>query len=326
MAKDIAMLVLQIGVILFAARIFGKLAKKLHVPSVLGELIAGIVIGPYVLGKIGIGIHGFENGLFPLVDGASISVSPSLYAIATIGSIILLFMSGLETDLNQFFRYSIAGTLVGLGGAIVSFLFGDWLGMWMLKTGFMDARCLFLGILCTATSVGITARILSEKKSIDSPEGTTILAAAVIDDVLGIIALAIVMGIVGVSTAGGGSVDWGHIGMIALKSFGIWLGITAVGLALAHRIAQVLKWFPPSGTFSILALGLALIISGLFEVPTYTAFETSVHTSPVLLFPKRISHFPSNGICQDFIIFWCRSSSLSWVCWWMSGYSRIRWF
>lgn len=265
MAKEIAMLVLQIGVILFAARIFGKMAKKLHVPAVLGELIAGIIIGPYVLGKIGIEIHGFENGLFPLVEGSSVSVSPSLYAIATIGSIILLFMSGLETDLNQFFRYSIAGTMVGFGGAIVSFLFGDWLGMWMLKTGFMDARCLFLGILCTATSVGITARILSEKKSIDSPEGTTILAAAVIDDVLGIIALAIVMGIVGVSTAGGGSVNWEHIGIIALKSFGIWLGITAIGLALAHRIAQVLKWFPPSGTFSILAFGLALIISGLFE-------------------------------------------------------------
>ena len=264
MAAEIALLVLQIGVILFAARIFGKIAKKLRIPSVLGELVAGIIIGPYVLGKIGIGIHGFENGLFPLVEGA-FPVSLPLYSIATIGSIILLFMSGLETDLNQFFRYSIAGTLVGLGGAVVSFLFGDWLGMWMLKTGFMDARCLFLGILCTATSVGITARILSEKKSIDSPEGTTILAAAVIDDVLGIIALAIVMGIVGASGIQGGSVDWGHIGGIAVKSFGIWLGITAIGLALAHNIAKVLKWFPPSGTFSILAFGLALILAGLFE-------------------------------------------------------------
>ncbi|MBQ7402398.1 MAG: cation:proton antiporter [Lentisphaeria bacterium] len=265
MAKEIAVLVLQIGVILFAARIFGKIAKKIKIPSVLGELVAGIVIGPYMLGHIGIDLHGFENGLFPLVEGAPLPVSGSLYAIATIGSIILLFLSGLETDLNQFFRYSIAGTLVGFGGAIVSFLFGDWMGMWMFETGFMDARCLFLGILCTATSVGITARILSEKKSIDSPEGTTILAAAVIDDVLGIIALAIVLGIVGASGVQGGSVDWGHIGGIAVKSFGIWLGITAVGLALAHKIAQVLKWFPPSGTFSILAFGLALILAGLFE-------------------------------------------------------------
>ena len=70
MAAEIALLVLQIGVILFAARIFGKIAKKLRIPSVLGELVAGIIIGPYVLGKIGIGIHGFENGLFPLVEGA----------------------------------------------------------------------------------------------------------------------------------------------------------------------------------------------------------------------------------------------------------------
>ena len=244
MAATIAVLALQIGIILFAARFFGKLAQKCKIPAVLGELVAGIIIGPYILGGIGINLHGFENGIFPLIEGSSIPVSLSLYAIATIGSIILLFMSGLETDLNQFFRYSVAGTLVGLGGAVVSFLFGNWMGMWMLNVGFMDPRCLFLGILCTATSVGITARILSERKSIDSPEGTTILAAAVIDDVLGIIALAIVMGIVGASGVQGGSVDWANIGKIALKSFGVWLGITALGLLFAHKNAQMVPAVP----------------------------------------------------------------------------------
>ena len=163
MAQEIAKLALQIGIILFAARFFGKLATKFKIPSVLGELIAGIVIGPYMLGSIKIGMHGFENGLFPLLEGSPLPVSVPLYAFATIGSIILLFMSGLETDLNQFFRYSLAGTLVGFGGAIFSFLFGDVLAMWMFHTDFMDPRCHFLGILSTATSVGITARILSEK-------------------------------------------------------------------------------------------------------------------------------------------------------------------
>ena len=266
LTAQIAILALQLGVIIFAARFCGDLAKKLKVPSVLGELIAGIIIGPYLLGSIGIDFHGFHNGLFPLIPGASVPVSPILYGIATLGSIVLLFMSGLETDLRMFFKYSVVGSVVGIGGVIFSFVFGDVIGMIALKAAFMDPRCLFLGILCTATSVGITARILSEKKSIDSPEGVTILAAAVIDDVLGIICLAIVMGIVTVSiSAGGGQVNWAGIGWIAVKSFGIWLGATLLGLVLAHKIAAFLKLFKSPAVFSILSLGLALLLAGAFE-------------------------------------------------------------
>ncbi len=261
-SAQIAILALQLGVIIFAARICGELAKKIHVPSVLGELLAGILLGPYLLGSIGLGVHGFEHGLFPLMSGA-LPVSTPLYAIATLGSIMLLFMSGLETDLRMFFRYSVVGTVVGLGGVIFSFAFGAVLGMVLLHAPLMDPRCLFLGILSTATSVGITARILSEKKSIDSPEGTTILAAAVIDDVLGIICLAVVMGIVG--AAGGAAVDWTKIEWIALKSIGIWLGVTAAGLLLAHKIAGILKWFRSPAIFAMLAFGLALLLAGFFE-------------------------------------------------------------
>ena len=107
LTAQIAILALQLGVILFAARFFGDLAKKLKVPSVLGELIAGIVIGPYLLGSIGFNLHGFHDGLFPLIAGSSVPVSTPLYGIATLGSIVLLFMSGLETDLRMFFKYSV---------------------------------------------------------------------------------------------------------------------------------------------------------------------------------------------------------------------------
>lgn len=267
---QVSILVLQIGVIIFAARFCGKAAQRFHIPSVLGELLAGIIIGPYLLGGIGFGSGLFANGLFALPASGSLPVSTPLYAIATLGSIILLFMSGLETDLRLLFRYSVAGTIVGFGGVIFSFVFGAGLGMIMLKTGFMDPRCLFLGILSTATSVGITARILSDKKSIDSPEGTTIMAAAVIDDVLGIICLAVVLGIVGVSDGGiaaadGGDVNWAQIRSIAVKSVVIWLGVTALGLAAAHHIARFLKLFRPSAVYAILAFGLALLLAGLFE-------------------------------------------------------------
>ena len=146
LTAQIAILALQLGVILFAARFFGDLAKKLKVPSVLGELIAGIVIGPYLLGSIGFNLHGFHDGLFPLIAGSSVPVSTSLYGIATLGSIVLLFMSGLETDLRMFFKYSVVGSVVGLGGVIFSFVFGDVIGMVALKASCMDPRCLFLSV------------------------------------------------------------------------------------------------------------------------------------------------------------------------------------
>lgn len=255
-------LVLQIGIIMFAARAGGMLMKKLRMPQVLGELLAGILIGPYLLGSIA--LPGFPGGIFPVAGGA-VPISPELYGIATVASIILLFISGLETDLSLFLRFSVAGAVVGIGGVIASFGLGAGIGSIMLGTSFMDPRNLFLGVMSTATSVGITARILSDKRRMDSPEGVTILAAAVIDDVLGIILLAVVLGIVAVSGTSHARLPWANIAAIAAKAFGVWLGFTALGLVFARRIGAFLKTFRSVTTFSVLSLGLALILAGIFE-------------------------------------------------------------
>lgn len=277
--EQIAVLAMQIGIIIFAAKLCGDLAKKIKQPSVLGELLAGILIGPYVLGAIPLPFLHLPHGLFGFVP-QTVTVSgleeavevttfgmyhTSLYALATLGSILLLFMSGLETDLRLFFRYSVVGTVVGIGGVIFSFAFGDMIGCLMIPgASVMDPRCLFLGILCTATSVGITARILSEKRKVDTPEGVTILAAAVIDDVLGIICLAVVTGIVA-SGASSEQVSAMKYGMIALKCIGLWLGATVVGLLLARYVAKFLKTFKSPTVFATLAFGIALMVAGLFE-------------------------------------------------------------
>jgi len=260
-----AELVFQIGIILFAVRFGGRLAKKIGIPSVLGELLIGVVIGPYALG--GIPIPGFPHGLFPLSGHGSIAVSSELYSFATVASVILLFFSGLETDIGLFLKYSIAGIVIGLGGVVFSFVIGDFCGVLLLKTSFFDTRCLFLGILSTATSVGITARILSDKKKMDSPEGVTILAAAVFDDVLGIIMLAVVLGIAALFSGGaGGNFSTSIILGIAGKAFGIWLGFTILGLVFSRQLAMFLKLFKNSSDFSVLAFGLALILAGFFEM------------------------------------------------------------
>jgi Kef-type K+ transport system membrane component KefB/mannitol/fructose-specific phosphotransferase system IIA component (Ntr-type) len=256
-------LVLQLGIIIFAVRLGGRLVKLIGIPPVLGELLAGVAIGPYALG--GIPLPGFPQGVFPPGEAAGIAVSPELYAFATVASIILLFASGLETDLGLFLRYSVAGGVIGIGGVIFSFVSAALIGMVLLNIPFLDPKCLFLGILSTATSVGITARILSDQKKMDSPEGVTILAAAVFDDVLGIIALAVVLGIVALLTGGQGTLNAMTILAITGKAFGIWLGFTALGLILSKRIAAFLKLFKHTFDFSILALGIALLLAGVFE-------------------------------------------------------------
>lgn len=261
-------LVFQLAVIIFAVRVFGKLAKKVGIPSVLGELIAGIIIGPFALG--GIAFPGFPHGLFGIENSIAGAVSPELYAFGQIASIILLFSSGLETDLSLFLKYSVSGGIIGLGGVAISFVFGDLCAMWILPvlgiecTGFMDIKCLFLGIMSTATSVGITARILSDKKKMDSPEGVTILASAVFDDVLGIVLLAVVMGIVA-ALGTGGTLSGGKIGLIALKAFGVWLLATVVFILISKKIAKFVRLFGGSYDFSIAALGVAFLLAGFFE-------------------------------------------------------------
>jgi len=266
MTHRMMMLALQLGTILFVAKFGSGLFQKFHLPGVLGELGIGIIVGPYLLGAIA--LPGLAGGLFPVCG--EFPISPELYGFCSIAAIVLLFNAGLETDVELFMRYSIVGGLVGIGGVLLSFVMGDLTAVWFSHllfdepVNFFSPAALFLGVMSTATSVGITARILSEKHKIDSPEGVTILAGAVIDDVLGIILLAVTMGVISASKATG-SVDWAHIGLISAKAVGIWLVATVTGLVASHKISILLKLFKNSQTIAIMALGLGLVLAGLFE-------------------------------------------------------------
>ncbi|NOR45241.1 MAG: sodium:proton exchanger, partial [Candidatus Delongbacteria bacterium] len=255
--------VFHLGLIIFAARAFGMLFEKFNLPTTLGELTAGIVIGPYLLGKVPLAFIGFPHGFFPLNEGI-IPISTEIYGVSVIASIMLLFIAGLETDINLLKKYSITGSIVGLGGLIGTFFPGVIAGMYLFDLPFMDPKCLFLGVMSTATSVGVTARILSKKKYMDSPEGVTILTAAIIDDVLGIILLAIILGVSAVLTVGG-EIDWIEIGVISTKAISVWIGFTVVGLLLANKISKFLKIFKDKYTFTVLSFGLALFLAGIFE-------------------------------------------------------------
>jgi Kef-type K+ transport system membrane component KefB len=264
MAHEMMLLALQLGTILVMAKFGGWFfSRKLHQPKVLGELVAGMVIGPYVLGAIPLGALG---PLFPLTGG-TIPVSPELYGIATVGSIFLLFTSGLETDLPTFLRFSGKASVVGFGGVIFSFLLGAGVTVLLHPEvhSIMDPEALFLGTICTATSIGITARILGETKKISSPEGVTILAAAVLDDVISIVLLSVVVGISTVEL-GGGSIAWTTIGAVAFKAVGFWVICMVVGILAAPHLTKRMKRLESLSVMAEISFGLALLLAGLSEM------------------------------------------------------------
>ena len=271
-AELVIKLLVQLAVILFAAKLAGELASRfLKVPAVLAELGVGVIIGPFALGALP--IPGF-GPLFPLPVPdptalqpdvpVAIPVSNELFALAQIGSIVLLFAIGLETNLRQFLRYAGPATAVALGGVILPFAFG--MGSTVLfgfagPDGYLSPEALFMGAILTATSVGITARVLSDLDRLDNPEGVTIIAAAVVDDVLGILVLTVV---VGISAAAGFSL--GNLGWIAFKAIAFWLGLTVVGILVAPYIERVINKFHAPGAGLVLMVALAFLAAGMAEI------------------------------------------------------------
>ena len=260
-------LVFQLAVILVAAKIGGEVCGRyLRVPPVLGELVGGIIIGPFALG-------GFSFfGLAPLFNDAAeaakasggIPISLELFSLSQIAAVVLLFAAGLETDLKQFLRFAGPASLVALGGVVLPFAFG--MGATMLfKPGGLSGdallySALFMGAVMTATSVGITARVLGDRQKLDTPEGVTVLAGAVVDDVLGILVLTVV---VGLSTGEGVSAP--EVALIGGKALGFWLALMVGGILLANYISRAFGAFRVAGSGLGLALALAFLSAGLAE-------------------------------------------------------------
>ena len=254
--------VLQLGVIILVAKLCGELVERvLKQPGVLGELAAGILLGPYALGGM-IHLPGIHAALFPLHEGGQLPVSNELWAVAQLAAVVLLFMAGLETDLQSFLKYAGPATLIALGGVITPFVLGAVATVW---TGHADSvmsgSALFVGAIMVATSVGITARVLSDIKELDTPEGVTILGAAVVDDVLGIMVLAVVVGLERT-----GAFNLGEAGMTFLKAGGFYLVFMAVGLALSRYIAGFLDWFKGRGATVGVAASLAFLAAAVAEM------------------------------------------------------------
>src|SRR3989304_2337959 len=184
----------RLFVIFASAKIMGELFERFKQPALIGEILAGVILGPHLVNLIP------EQEIYQV--------------LAEIGVMILLFTVGLHIKLEDILKVGGRSTLVALLGVIVPFILGY---LYSIISGHNTVEAMFIGAAMVATSVGITARIFADLNLIDSEIARIILAAAVIDDILGMLVLAVVTG------AGQGSLSYVNLGIIALEAIGFVL-------------------------------------------------------------------------------------------------------
>jgi Kef-type K+ transport system membrane component KefB len=236
-ATDHGKILVALFVALLAAKLMAEAFERIHQPAVVGEIIAGIIIGPAVL-----------NWVQP---------TDVLEALAEIGVIFLLFTVGLETRPGDIFKVGLTALVVAVIGVIVPFIAG-W-GLASLWPGYTWIEATFLGAAMVATSVGITARVLSGLGLISSEASQVILAAAVIDDVIGLLVLAVV------SSLASGQVNYLHIALTAGLAVGFTLLTITLGARVVKRVKQPVRDLKIDHSLLIFALvlcfGLAAVAS-----------------------------------------------------------------
>lgn len=237
-----------LAIILFATKSLGLLFRHFGLPQVLGYIIAGIFIGPAIFGDFcGFTIIGFEGhdyfALFKLAteNGKNILLD----TFSKIGVLLLMFAVGLETNLQELKHTGLASALVACAGVAVPLLFGFLISLPFSNIGLGIEnlyKCIFIGTVLTATSVAITVSVLKELGKINTKLGTTIVSAAIIDDVIGIVLLSIVTGF-----AKTGETDPNMNAFDAFKAtpYGTVIMIVAffvVAVALGWVISKIFKW------------------------------------------------------------------------------------
>lgn len=260
---------LWLAIILMSARLFAPLAQKIGFPAVLGELILGVVLGNLAL----IEIHYFDR----------IAADPIIAFLAELGVIVLLLQIGLETRLDDLVKVGLRAFLVGTIGIVIPFALGAYVVGPLLLPGLEANTYLFLGATLSATSVGITGRVFRDLGQLKLPEARIVLGAAVIDDVLGLVILAVVS-----SLAQVGSVSFGEIASIIAEAVFFLAGSIIIGRMAAKRLAPMLARIDKGHSMLFaLVLGTGLFLAWLAHsiglAPIIGAFAAGLLFEPIYL-------------------------------------------
>jgi Kef-type K+ transport system membrane component KefB len=242
---DIFALLIALASILFFAKIFGEIALRFGQSAIIGELLAGIIIGPSFLGIV------HETAI--------------LSGISELGAIILLFEVGLSTDIKEFLKAGLWATAVAVVGVIAPYFLGYFVFLYFELT---STQAIFAGAVLTATSVGITARVFMDLNRLETQEAKIVLGAAVIDDVIGLAILAVVLKLIQ-----GGTVTLGTVASISGTAILFLVLSVLAGVLISPSIFKIVTKMKQSHVIFIVGLAICFIIS---------AFSTKVGLAPIV--------------------------------------------
>lgn len=249
----------DLAIVIVAAECFGLLARKIKLPQVVGQILAGLLIGSCILGWV-------DNTQY-------------IQIFAEVGVILLMFSAGLETNLKTLLKTGPKALLIACMGVFVPLLFGTVISMLFHKTKAFGTtefyRDLFIGVIMTATSVSITVQTLKELGKINTELGTAIVSAAIIDDVIGIMVLTVVLGVTGDTQSG--------VGLIILKTVLFFVCAIGLGFLLYKLFSWLDKRWPHRHRIVIISLAFCFAMSYAAEKFFGVADITGAYVAGVIL-------------------------------------------
>ena len=248
----------NLAIIIVSAKAFGLIARKLKAPQVAGEIVAGLLIGPSLLNLV-------TDGDF-------------LGGMAEIGVILLMFSAGLETNIDKLKKSGVKATLLAITGVVVPLVLGTI--MYMCFYGFSAPgtstfiEAMFIGTILTATSVSITVQVLKELGKISTEVGTTIMSAAIIDDVIGIVVLTAVIGLKDPSAS---------LGLVCIKTVAFFVLSFIAGIIIFKVMQRFDRRWPHTRRIPIIGMALAFIMAYVAEKYFGVADITGAYVAGIIL-------------------------------------------
>lgn len=267
-------IIIEVGILLFAAKLMAELFLRLKLPIVLGELLAGMIVGPFALGSLFI------------IDGQPLlQITHEIKLLGEIGAIVILFMAGLEMTPREFLRGGKASFTVGTLGVVIPFFAGL---MIFQSFGFDALQSMMIATALTATSIAITVQVLNELGKLKTPEARLIIGAAVVDDILAIAILSVVTSIAG-SSEGLESVDITEVTITILQVLGFFAAMLITAVVIMPRLMTQRLWKAQGSVEGIATasfFGAAAFAGSIGLSPIVGAFAVGMALSTTKIFEK----------------------------------------
>ncbi len=276
--------IIGVGILLFAAKLMAELFLRLKLPIVLGELLAGIIVGPFALGA------------FFIVDGRQLlQINDEIRILGEIGAIVILFMAGLEMTPKEFLRGGKASFTVGTLGVVVPFFAG--LAVFQMF-GFDALQSMLIATALTATSIAISIQVLSEFGKIKSPEARLIIGAAVVDDILAIAVLSVVSSIA-IGEGGVDSIEITDVMITILQVLGFFAVMLIVAVIIIPKVVSPRLWKAKGSVEGIATasfFGAAALAGSIGLSPIVGAFAVGMALSTSKVFEKIETYIGKIGL------------------------------